>query len=76
MALPKEIQDLLDYLEEEEPYEVNSPNLSPHILVEAACKWLTIALKRSTHNPRLLNQFHETADRLEKLAKQFQKRKE
>ncbi len=76
MALPKEIQDLLNYLEEWDPFELTSPHLSPHLLVETSCKWLKIALERSAKNPRLLSQVHDTAGELEKLAKQFRERKE
>lgn len=76
MALPKEIQDLLDFMDEQEPFEANNRNLSPHLLVETACKWLKVALNRSAQNPRLLNKTDDTADELEKLAKRFRKRKQ
>jgi len=71
VALPKEIQNLLDFIDEQEPFEANNPNLSPHLLVETACKWLTLALERGGQNPRLLNFPEETAKKLSNLAKQF-----
>ncbi len=71
MALPKEIQDLINFIEEQEPYEANNPNLSPHIMVETAEKWLTLALERGEQNPRLLNFPEETAKKLLNLARQF-----
>lgn len=71
MALPKEIQDLLDYIDEQEPFELNDSNLSPHIMVDISLKWLALALERSENNPRLLNFPEEAAKKLLDLARQF-----
>ena len=71
MALPKEIQDLLDYLEEQEPFEMNNLNLSPHIMVETSLKWLRLALIRSRYNRRLLNFPEKTAKELLELSELF-----
>ena len=71
MALPQEIRDLINSLEEQDPFEGNSPNLSPHLLVDTACKWLTLALERAADNPRLLDRPEETAKKLLDLARQF-----
>lgn len=71
MALPKEIQDLLDFIDEQDPFEANNPNLSPHILVETACKWLTSAIEKGRANPRLINLKDGTANRLQDLARQY-----
>lgn len=71
MALPKEIQDFLDFLNEEEPFEINSSNLSPQILVEISIKWLTLAIEKAQNNPRIVNRPEETARKLLDLARQF-----
>lgn len=71
MALPKEIQELLDYLNEEEPFELNHPSLSPQLLVETACKWLTSAVEQAQRNPRLVGRSDDTAKKLLDLARQF-----
>ncbi len=71
MPLPKEIQDLLDFLNEQEPFEANNQNLSPHLLVEVSLKWLGIAVEQAKNNPRLLGFPEETAKKLLDLARQF-----
>ncbi len=71
MALPKEIQDLFDFIDEQEPFEMNNPNLSPHLLVEISIKWLVLAIEKAQNNPRLVNRPEETAKKLLDLARQF-----
>lgn len=71
MALPKEIQDLIDYLNEEEPFEANKPNLSETLLIETSIKWLTLAVEKAKNNPRLVGRLEETAKKLLDLARQF-----
>lgn len=71
MLLPKELQDLLDYITGEEPFEGSCPNLSPHLLVETSLKWLTIASERAKENPRLVNFPDDTARKLCILAEKF-----
>ncbi len=71
MLLPKELQDLLTYITEEEPFEGSSANLSPHLLVETSLKWLNIAIERAKENPRLVNFPDETARKLRVLAEKF-----
>ena len=71
MPLPKEIQDLIDYLNEEEPFEAMKPNLSETILTETSLKWLTIAIERAKINPRLVNRPEETVRKLMDIARQF-----
>ncbi len=71
MALPQEIQELIDSLDERDPFELNRPNLSPHVLVETSCKWLALALERAKSNPRLLDPPDETAKKLLRLALEF-----
>lgn len=71
VALPKEIQDLLDFLNEQDPFEAQRPNLSEIVLVETSIKWLTLALEKAKNNPRLVNRPEETAKKLLDLARQF-----
>ena len=71
MALPKEIEDLLYFLDEQEPYEANNPNLSPHLLVEVSLKWLALAVERAQENSRLVNFPDETGRKLCVLAEKF-----
>ncbi len=71
MALPTELQDLLDFLNEEEPFELNRDNLSPHLLIEFSLKWLESAVKQAKENPRLLNFPDEIGRKLCVLAEEF-----
>ena len=71
MALPKEIQDLIDFLGEQDPFEAQGFNLSEIVLVETSIKWLTLALEKAEKNPRLVNRPEETAKKLLNLARQF-----
>jgi hypothetical protein len=71
MALPKELQDLVDFIDEQEPFEGNNPNLSPHLLVEISLKWLDVAVERAKDNPRLINFPDETGRKLCVLAEKF-----
>ena len=71
MPLPQEIQELIDSLNEQEPFELNSSNLSPHIMVKTSCEWLGMALQRAESNPRLLDHPDETAKKLMRLACRF-----
>lgn len=71
MALPKEIQDLLDFLDEQDPFEAQGHNLSEIVLVETSIKWLTLALEKAKQNPRLVNRPDETVKKLLNLARQF-----
>ena len=71
MALLKEIQDLIDFLHEEDPFELNSIHLSPNLLVETGLKWISVSLEKGKNNPRLLNRHSETANKLRDLAEQF-----
>ena len=73
MAFPKEIQDLIDSLSEQDPFEMNNSNLSPNLLVETGLKWIMVAIKKAEKNPRLINKHSETAQKLRDLAKQFEK---
>ena len=70
-TLPKEIDDLLDFIDKQEPFEASNPNLSPHLLVEISLKWLTIAVERAKDNPRLINFPDETGQKLCLLAEKF-----
>ncbi len=71
MPLPKEFQDLLNFIEEEEPFEANNANLSPHLLVEVSLKWLNIAAERAKANPKLVNFPDEVGKKLCILAEKF-----
>lgn len=71
MTLPKEIQDLLDFLDEQDPFEAQGSNLSEIVLIETSIKWLTLAMEKAKSNPRLVNRPEETAKKLLDLARQF-----
>lgn len=71
MNLPIELRDLLDFLNEQEPFEANNPSLSPHILVETSLKWLTSAIEQARKNPRLINSPNETGFKLCRLAEKL-----
>ena len=71
MNRPIEVQDLLDLLDEQEPFEALRPHLSEAILVETAIKWLTIAIDKAEGNPRLVNRPEEIAKKLLGLAGRF-----
>ncbi len=71
MALPHELQDLLEFLNERDPFELNRINLSPHLLVEFSIKWLESAAEQAEKNPRLVNFPDETGRKLCVLAEKF-----
>jgi len=71
LAFPKEIQDLIDSLSEQDPFEMNSISLSSNLLVETGLKWIMVAIKKAEKNPRLLNKHSETAKKLRDLAEKF-----
>lgn len=74
MALPREIQDLLDHLSEADLCEIDSPSLSPYALIETACQWLSLAIKGAETNPQSVSRVYgqDTANRLRFLADQFE----
>lgn len=76
MALPKQIQDLIDSLEEQDPFEANSISLSAQTMVETCLRWLPLALEKAKKNPRLINRPEDTAKKLLNLAQQFAELKE
>lgn len=76
LALPKEIQDLIDSLEEQDPFEANSISLSAQTMVETCLRWLPLALEKAKKNLRLVGRPEEVSKKLLDLARQFAELKE